>query len=29
MYTVYAYLYDGAKRIGHELEQVYVEDTNE
>jgi hypothetical protein len=26
MYTVYAYLYDGAKRIGHELEQVYVED---
>jgi hypothetical protein len=26
MYTVYAYLYDGAKRIGHELEQVYVGD---
>jgi hypothetical protein len=26
MYTVYAYLYDGAKRIGHELEQVYVQD---
>jgi hypothetical protein len=24
MYTVYAYLYDGTKRIGHELEQVYV-----
>jgi hypothetical protein len=24
MYTIYAYLYDGAKRIGHELEQVYV-----
>jgi len=27
MYTLYAYLYDGAKRIGHELEQVYVEDS--
>ena len=26
MYTLYAYLYDGAKRIGHELEQVYVQD---
>jgi hypothetical protein len=26
MYTLYAYLYDGAKRIGHELEQVYIED---
>jgi hypothetical protein len=26
MYTIYAYLYDGAKRIGHELEQVYVKD---
>lgn len=25
MYTLYAYLYDGAKRIGHELEQVYVQ----
>ena len=24
MYTIYAYLYDGAKRIGHELERVYV-----
>lgn len=24
LYTVYAYLYDGEKRIGHELEQVYV-----
>lgn len=24
MYTIYAYLYDGAKRIGHELEHVYV-----
>jgi hypothetical protein len=27
MYTIYAYLYDGAKRIGHELEQVYVKET--
>jgi hypothetical protein len=27
MYTLYAYLYDGAKRIGHELEQVYVQDS--
>jgi hypothetical protein len=26
MYTIYAYLYDGAKRIGHELEQVYVKE---
>ena len=26
MYTLYAYLYDGAKRIGHELEQIYVTD---
>jgi hypothetical protein len=26
MYTLYAYLYDGAKRIGHELEQVYVKE---
>lgn len=24
MYTLYAYLYDGAKRIGHELEHVRV-----
>jgi hypothetical protein len=29
MYTVYAYLYDGAKRVGHELEQVYVEESSE
>ncbi|MBN1581507.1 MAG: hypothetical protein JXA89_12460 [Anaerolineae bacterium] len=28
MYIVYAYLYDGAKRIGHELEQVYVGETS-
>jgi hypothetical protein len=28
LYTVYAYLYDGAKRIGHELDQVYVRDTS-
>jgi hypothetical protein len=27
MYTIYAYLYDGARRIGHELEQVYVKET--
>ena len=27
MYTIYAYLYDGAKRIGHELERVYVKET--
>jgi hypothetical protein len=27
MYTIYAYLYDGARRIGHELEQVYVQET--
>jgi hypothetical protein len=26
MYTLYAYLYDGAKRIGHELEQIRVTD---
>ena len=26
MYTLYAYLYDGARRIGHELEQVYVQE---
>jgi len=24
MYTLYAYLYDGAKRMGHELEQIFV-----
>ena len=24
MYTLYAYLYDGARRIGHELEHVRV-----
>ena len=24
MYALYAYLYDGVKRIGHELEQIYV-----
>ena len=24
MYTIYAYLYADTKRIGHELEQVYV-----
>jgi hypothetical protein len=24
IYTIYAYLYDGAKRIGHELERVHV-----
>jgi hypothetical protein len=27
MYTIYAYLYDGAKRIGHELERVYVKES--
>lgn len=27
MYTIYAYLYDGARRIGHELEQVYVQES--
>jgi hypothetical protein len=27
MYTIYAYLYDGARRIGHEVEQVYVKET--
>jgi hypothetical protein len=26
MYTLYAYLYDGARRIGHELEHVRVRD---
>jgi hypothetical protein len=26
MYTLYAYLYDGAKRVGHELERVYVKE---
>ena len=26
MYTLYAYLYDGARRIGHELEQVRVKE---
>lgn len=26
MYTIYAYLYDGARRIGHELERVYVKE---
>jgi hypothetical protein len=26
MYTIYAYLYDGAKRIGHEVERVYVKE---
>ena len=25
-YTIYAYLYDGAKRIGHELEHIRVTD---
>jgi hypothetical protein len=28
LYTVYAYLYDGTRRIGHELDQVYVRDTS-
>jgi hypothetical protein len=27
MYTLYAYLYDDARRIGYELEQVYVQET--
>ena len=26
MYTIYAYLYDGFKRIGHELERIRVKD---
>jgi hypothetical protein len=28
LYTVYAYLYDGAKRIGHDLDQVYVREAS-
>jgi hypothetical protein len=27
MYTLYAYLYDGARRIGHEVEQVHVRES--
>jgi CheY-like chemotaxis protein len=27
MYTLYAYLYDGPRRIGYEIERVYVQET--